>query len=149
MHQERDRVKALMLTLKGAYHLTRTVSTPHLSMEGRADFVHVSKNRMHYYERGSYVLNDALCEFYQERYFICETVCDEVYLKILTPKETVLHQVKLSDLKPPSYAFSHIHLCGQDNYRLHFKREDTTILMRYDIDGPFKDYAIETRLEKM
>jgi hypothetical protein len=69
-------------------------------------------------------------------------------MTILTHQKTLLHQVKLPDLNPPSCHFSHLHLCGPDQYVLDFRIQDTGLIMAYHVQGPFKNYPMKTHYQK-
>ncbi|OJU73302.1 MAG: hypothetical protein BGO07_04050 [Alphaproteobacteria bacterium 40-19] len=135
---------ALINQLDGFFTLKRKMDHPPLSIEGEAYFYLESNQCIVYYEQGLYVLNHIKHEFYQKRYFIFE----KDTLKILTYQKTLLHEVCLSDLKPPCYHFSHIHFCHRDRYCFDFKINDKIINMKYQIYGPLKNYSIDTFLEK-
>jgi hypothetical protein len=134
----------LKLILKGDYILHRKVSSPYITMEGKCTFSHESSHKIHYVEEGSYWLNQKHHEFYQERYF----EFDALFLKILTKEKTILHSIELTDLDLPNYKFSNVHQCKLDHYQLDFQTHENKIITLYTVQGPSKNYTIESHLER-
>ena len=132
----------LMNILHGSYRLKRNIDDPYLAIEGSADFYHESKHCIRYQEHGYYFLNHTKQQFYQERYFIFEGET----LTICTSDKAVLHEFSLYDAHPPSYHFSHVHLCHHDEYLLSLHLDHNVIIMDYQVRGPLKRYDMQTAL---
>lgn len=134
--------KDLILIFKGSYLLQRKIDNPSIVINGVADFHQKSDDLICYNESGLYSLNQNKYKFSQRRYF----AFDAQHLKVLTTEKTTLHKVKLADLKPPFFAFSHSHRCKNDNYFLQFCVKGKEIIIKYEVRGPSKHYNIDTNL---
>lgn len=141
-------IETLKKIFTGDYHLTRTVDTPLLTMEGTTTFQKISDKEIEYKETGTYLLNHKIHDFYQHRYI----TFDHNFFYILKSDRAVLHQFPLEEFQNPSWKVFHSHPCREDLYTITFFMEGENIIMEYEISGPFKECTVKsifTPLKKM
>lgn len=104
-------LKLIQRTFQGAFHFTRFVSNPELTITGSSIFFKTSNNESSYKEDGSYRLNGVEHLCYQEQTFLFTE--DSLIIKNHIGK--VLHTFHL---KNDSTDLKDIHLCKYDRYEI-------------------------------
>jgi len=131
----------LELIFSGHYVFERHISFPRVNFTGIATFEKGSSNQILYREEGEYSLGKIEQRCYQKRIFIV----DALGLSIYKNDHSLLHEFKVDNQLVFPIKLNHSHHCKDDRYSLMLDiHSDKSFSTLYIIEGPFKNYTIQT-----
>lgn len=135
----------LARVFSGQYSYKRLISSPHLRLEGTAQFEQNQTNQIMYSEQGHYKLGEIEQICYQKRIFII----DKSNLYIHKNDFSLLHAFALTHILEFPLKLIHTHHCKNDRYSLEMVLHSfNNFSTSYRIQGPSKNQSIDTTFRR-
>jgi hypothetical protein len=150
--------------LSGSWRLARKISSPEGMASGTATFTpsNTIPSTMHYHEEGNLhvATQDKALEFKRDYLYVFENDNINVYYYENAQRGNLLHVLNFNNLNTAAASAATnsscmstaigVHHCGNDTYRATYQFiNNNKFKLHYIVNGPHKDYTIETEFEKI
>lgn len=131
---------AIFQVLKGTWNFDRAIAG-HGGMKGMARFLHTAPETLDYDESGIHAARGGTVDFYQSYIYVQQDGGISVTFKDGRP----FHRLQFGRSPQNLLTATAVHFCGDDVYNGQYVFHDNdNFSLRWDVQGPRKDYIIET-----